>query len=349
MKKDSEKKQKKKLKKWVKALIIIGSIILSLGVILLGAIGYFKLSVLSYYKASEKAFKLPEIHSGVVPQGFHYDQDNDLFLLSGYMKDGSLSPVYAVDKNTGKATKKVFFETETGALYTGHAGGITVWKDYFYLADGKGVLVYSYTSILKAAWGDKIECLGRFSTKVSNDDYINVSCLTVYNDRLIIGEFYRADSYPTPNSHKITTTAGDYNQAIGLQYLLSDTFNLGINPTPELAYSLPDHVQGMTFYQDKLYISTSWGLSFSHIYEYDQTAFSFLADAEFLGYTLPVYAVDSSSLLHDYKIAPMSEEIAFADGYLYVLSESASNKYLFGNFIGGTWCYKTDLNKMKNA
>ena len=344
-----EKKPRKKLKKSVKALIIIGVVILTLGLIVLGAIGYFKLSVLSYYRASEKAFKLPEIHSGVVPQGFDYDQENGLFLISGYMKDGSASPVYAVDKSTGKTVKKVFFATENGSYYTGHAGGIAIYNDFFYLADGKGVLVYSYSSILKASWGDKIECLGRLSTKVSNDDYINVSCLTVHNDRLIVGEFYRAKSYPTPKSHKITTTAGDYNQAIGLQYLLSDIFDLGINPTPELAYSLPDQVQGMYFGGGKIYLSTSWGLSFSHIYEYDQSKLARQNDIEILGVTIPLYALDSASLVHDYKIAPMSEEIVFLDGYLYVLSESASNKYLFGNLIGGTWCYKTDLNKMKNS
>lgn len=348
MKKDKKiKKQRKKLKWWVKTLIIFGSILVFLGLAVLGFIGYFKLSVLSYYKASDKAFKLPEIHSGIIPQGFHYDQENKLFLLSGYMKDGSASPVYAVEKSSGKTIKKVFFKTENGSLYTGHAGGITQYENFFYLADGKGILVYSYNDFLSAKWGDKLDCLGRFSTSVSNNDFVNVSCLTVDGGRLIVGEFYRDKSYPTPNAHKLTTINGDYNQAVGLQYLLSDSYSLGIAPTPECAYSLPDQVQGITLNQGKIYLSTSWGLNFSHILEYDQTKLVRQTDKEFLGVTLPVYALDSASLICDYKIAPMSEETVFVDGYLYVLSESASNKYLFGNLIGGTWCYKTNLNKMK--
>ena len=53
--------------------------------------------------------------------------------------------------------------------------------------------------------------------------------------------------------------------------------------------------------------------------------------------------LDSSVLKTDLKIAPMSEEIEIVDGKLYVMCESASNKYIFGKFTGGKWCYATDL------
>ena len=35
------------------------------------------------------------------------------------------------------------------------------------------------------------------------------------------------------------------------------------------------------------------------------------------------------------------------DGKLYVMCESASNKYKFGKLIGGKWCYATNLEEMK--
>ena len=110
---------------------------------------------------------------------------------------------------------------------------------------------------------------------------------------------------------------------------------------------MPDQVQGLTIYNDKVYLSTSWGLSFSHILEYDMNALSNEGEISVLGNTLPLYAMDSTSLLNDYKVAPMSEEMVFVDGWLYVNCESASNKYFFGKFTGAKWLYKTDLTKME--
>ena len=34
------------------------------------------------------------------------------------------------------------------------------------------------------------------------------------------------------------------------------------------------------------------------------------------------------------------------DKELYVVNEWASNKYFFGKFVGGKWCYKTTLSSM---
>ena len=42
----------------------------------------------------------------------------------------------------------------------------------------------------------------------------------------------------------------------------------------------------------------------------------------------------------------MAEEIIFKDGKLLIMSESASMKYIFGNFTGGRWCYATDIDKL---
>ena len=66
-----------------------------------------------------------------------------------------------------------------------------------------------------------------------------------------------------------------------------------------------------------------------------------------IGRELPLYALDSVSLEATYKIAPMSEELFMKDGKLYIMCESACSKYIFGNFIGGRWCYATDLSDMK--
>ncbi|MBQ9756411.1 MAG: hypothetical protein IJV99_02300 [Clostridia bacterium] len=341
-------KTKKKLKLWVKLTIIFSSIIVGLGVVLGGAILYFRLPVNAYYKASQKAFIIPEINDGYVPQGFHYDQKTDTFIMSGYMTDHSASPVYVVSRS-GKLLKKFTLGLPDGKTYKGHGGGVACSDKYLYVTGGEDccLYVYSYEQLITAKSGTKLDYVGKFSLYANQNDYIGNAFVTVVDGRLITGEFYRAGDYPTLPSHKITTTAGDKNTALAIEYQIDDSAELGINPTPVKAYSMPSHVQGLTLNDGKIYLSTSWGLSFSHILEYDELSLNRESDITLLGHNLPLYSLDSASLIKDYKLPPMSEEMAFVNGKLYVHSESASNKYIFGKFTGGKWIYKTDLTKMK--
>lgn len=341
------KTKAKKMKWWVKLLIIFGAVIFGLGLILGGAIGYFRLSVKPYYDASQKAFLIPEIGDGAIPQGFAYDEVEGNFLVSAYMKNGAPSSLYLVRKNTGKTVKKVTLLTDKNKDYTGHFGGVALYKDFVYVADGTSLLVYSYQAVLNANNNAKIPCLGKIPTKVSDTDYVKNSFVTVYGDTLIVGEFYDGEKYKTLNSHHMTTKAGAKNYAIALEFALDETYTLGVNAVPTKAYSLPNKVQGLCVHEGTIYLSTSYGLDFSHIYAYDVSKLGEEARATFLGAELPVFSLDSASLKKDYKIAPMSEEIVMVDNLLYVMCESASTKYIFGNFIGAKWCYKTDLSKMK--
>jgi hypothetical protein len=337
----------KKLNAWQKTLIIVGSVILGLGILLGGAIGYFRLSVKAYYDASSKAFLIPDIHKGAVPQGFHYDEATGNFLVSAYMKDDSASPLFIVQKNTGKTLKRVTLATDKNKPYTGHFSGIAMYKDFVYVTDNTSLLVYSYTAILNAKYNAQIPCLGRIATKVSDTDYIKNSFVTVHDGKLIAGEFYDGDMYTTLSSHHITTKAGAKSRAIALGYDLDDTKPFGVNPEPTKAYALPDKAQGLCVNNGKFYVSTSFGAEFSHIFVYETSKFVEQNSMTFLGKDVPVYALDSASLVKDYEIAPMSEEIVIIDNQLYVMCESASTKYIFGNFLGAKWCYKTDLSKMR--
>lgn len=338
----------KKLNVLSKIGIALCGVVVFVGIVLLGAIGYFKLSVASYYSASEKAFKIPGLADGFIPQGMKFDEKSQNFFLTGYTSNHTASPVYVVSKD-GKTSKCVRLKNADGGDFTGHAGGIGVFGDWVYIADSRGVIVYDYNEILSAKDGDGVKSIGEFSTKATDDDYLKVSFISVANDKIVVGEFYREQNYKTLESHKLTTKAGDYNQALAVEYSLSttatDTF--GIVPTAEKAYSLPDQVQGMTFDGGKVYLSISYGVAFSNILEYDESALVRQDDISVLGETMPLYAMDSASLTKSYKIAPMSEEIVIVDGKLYVMCESASKKYIFGNLTGATWCYKTDLSKVK--
>ncbi|MBQ9081683.1 MAG: hypothetical protein IJY26_03500 [Clostridia bacterium] len=339
-------KEKKKLSWWAKTLFILGMVVLFLGVVLLGAIGYFRLFVHSYYSASEKAFEIPDLNAGFIPQGMRYDERQKGFFITGYSNTEEASPVYIVKDESVKSVRLL---KEDGSAYTGHCGGIAVFNDYVYIAGGSGncLYIYSYSEIINAEEGAGVVCKGKFSLKTSNNDYLGASFVTVYGNKMVVGELYRAQNYPTLPSHKITTSAGDYNQAIALEFSLSADAQFGIEPTPTSAYSLPDQVQGMCFAEGKIYLSTSYGVAFSHILEYTESALTNEGQISLLGTELPLFSLDSASLSKDYKIAPMSGGIVMLDGELYVMCESASDKYIFGKFTGAQWCYKTDLSQMQ--
>ena len=338
------------MKKPIRRILLILIILIAVvAVFLLAVRMYFRLPVADYYKASEKGFTIPGTNSGFIAQGIEYDADNQWFLVTGYMKSGENSPVYLVDRESGKYLKTILLQDDKGEAYTGHAGGLSLFPgQYLYVADGDEdcLFVYNYADILKAKDGDTLRAAGRFSTKVSDEDCLHPAFTAVVGDQLIVGEFYRAGNYETPASHTVKTAAGDENKALALVYKLDNTAESGIDPTPEYAYSLPGLVQGLYMDGDTVYLSTSYGPAFSHIAAYDGKK-SQQKDITVLGHTLPLYALDSSSLIAQKKIAPMSEEIVMVDGKFYVMCEAASDKYIFGKFTSAKWCYGTDKSFFK--
>ena len=319
--------------------VFIGIIIL----IVIGAVCYFRIPVHDYYKNSEKAFVIPGLNDGFIAQGLSYDEASDCFFITGYMNQKEASPVYVVNRTTGETVLKVQLADESSVPFVGHCGGLSVHGDYVYIAGGDDQCVYIYDrdEILNAQNDAYVTCLGAFSTKLTEDDAIGVAFTTVYDGQLIVGEFYRDPNYPTPDSHKMTTAGGDYQQALAAAYDFSDAPDavFGLNSRPTAVYSLPDLAQGMCIRNGKMYISTSYAIAFSHIYVYDMDALSVGEFAE----EFPLYYCDSQALVEDMKLPPMSEEIQIVDGKIYTMCESASNKYIFGKLTGAKWCFATEL------
>ena len=132
-----------------------------------------------------------------------------------------------------------------------------------------------------------------------------------------------------------------------MEFKLDPNGPYGISANPSKVYSIRDYVQGMWVEDGKFYLSTSHGLSHSLIYVYDEANMTEEGTIKIIGRTLPLYSMDSASLVATYQIAPMSEELFMKDGKLYIMCESACSKYIFGKFISAKWCYATDLSKMK--
>lgn len=331
-------------------LIVLGLMALFLlaCIAVLGFRAFVMLPVTDYYLASDRAFEIPGLEDGAVPQGFCHDAANACFLMSGYSNDGEASRIYVIDAESGELRHSVALKKENGKAFKGHVGGVAVFGDYLYVAGGGDgcIYVFDYATVISGT--ESATVIGTVPLSLGAEDEISASFVFTDGTRLIVGEFYRADGYDTPESHHVTTKNGDLNRALALEFTLSADCELGIAPNPTCAYSLPDQVQGVCVDGDKIYLSTSWGLSFSYIYEHDMTKLSDEGTITLQGNELPLFALDSGSLTETYQLPPMAEEIAMLDGRLFVVGESASEKYIFGKFTEGKWCYSTDLSEMKD-
>lgn len=318
------------MKKTLKVVLHIFLAVLCFAIVLsIGVFCWSKIYYYDFYKDSQRSFEIPGLNSGFVPQGFDYDEDGKFYLISGYMKDpGQSSRIYVVGEDGSEKYTQLL--DENGEPFDGHCGGVAINGDFLYLAsDEEYLAVFSLTEVLEK---DQAKRLGSFETGE------RTSFCSFENGYLLAGAFYHADSYETPENHHITTPAGDKNTALVCIYKADGNAPFGVCATPVAALSVRDQVQGLTVTDDgKILLSTSWGLTNSGLwlYEMDQRT----DKVQIQGMEVPLYYLDSANLLEKVKLPPMSEEMVYKDGKVYVLTESACTKYLFGNFIDGRYVF----------
>lgn len=341
-----------------KALYTVAAVLCALVLLVfIGARLYFRIPVRSYYQASEKAFVIPGLADGLVPQGIDYLEKEGLYLVGGYQKSGSPSRIYLVEKQSGKTRGYVALGDGNGSGISPHAGGLAVYGDYLYVAgdEPNTVYVYRLRDVLSAGNGEIIRREGALSLKLgADDDKMDVAFLCFTDEGLIAGEYYKEPKFPTSDLHIIKTGGGEEYHALAFCFRYDENADFGIDETPFKAYSIPGIVQGMTVKDGKIWTSRSYAATRSTISCYDlmdskPVAFRKSADnagADTGSKEYPVYALESSNMVKEFKAPPMSEEIIFVDGKLLTMCESASGKYFFGNLTGGRWCYATDVSKL---
>lgn len=281
-----------------------------------------------FFQNAEAIFRAPGLTTGFVPQGFAYLPEQEVYLVSGYMKDHSAARIYIRNANGDSIVTSLL--RADGSGYDEHAGGVAVNGDYVYLPGTGGLDVFLLSDVLD---GGQAASIGSIPMDYSGD------CCTFYNGYLFVGDFYYPEVYETPEDHRFTTPAGDHNPAVIAVYRADDSAEFGLAWTPVAAISIREKVQGIGFAEDgQIVLSTSYGFAHSNLwfYEFDETRQNVLTlqDAQ-----VPLYFLDSANLTHSVQMPPMSEEIVCRDGQVYVLFESASTKYLFGNLIRGTHIY----------
>ncbi len=328
--------------------MVLISVILLLLLAVLGFKGVDYVRHFAFYQTAEAGFSTPAIHEGLVPQGFTYHKESERFLASGYMDDGSPSRIYVIDKSGNSFYSALV--TESGKDYTGHVGGISYYGDYLYIASSKRIDVFPLADILNPQ-RVKVARIGSFASKEATD--VSASfCFIREKDGvpfLYFGCYHDENAYKTPEKLHMTTPAGDESRAVLLSYRLDATKEYGIDTaSPTAVYSIPSYVQGATLTANgDLVLSTSHGLATSYLYVYDLEAAEASPQMGYgstaFGVDIPLYHLDSAALKQSIAAPPMAEELVYLDGRIYIMCESASNKYLFGKITSGNRIWSVEI------
>ena len=264
-----------------------------------------------YYSIKENVAINPGLSDGFICQGICAVDGTEQILVSGYMKDKSPSRIYITDKENNS-----YFVTlsKAGKSFTGHAGGVSMNGDTVYIANGSRLYSFPLSSLLDAKEGDTVE--------IGEGVKVNNSASFCYADEnyVYVGEFHDGGKYVTDH---------EYDTAEGTHYAIVSRYAHDDLEHPDRVYSIRDKVQGICFTPDgKVVLSTSYGLTDSHYFVYDE------ADARDSGETLdgaPVYYLEDC--LRDIKGPAMAEGLDYMDGKIITLTESASDKYIFGKLF----------------
>lgn len=294
----------------ITGLVILS--IIALVVLVLGGLNIAKFAIYSeYYSIEESVCKNPGLSDGFVCQGIAADEENEVIIVSGYMKDDSDSRIYVTDLDSNSYYVNLKKE---GKSFTGHCGGVAISHDVVYIASGSKIYTLSLDTLLNANNGDDVE--------IGSGIKVETAASYVYTDEnyLYVGEFHDGGKYVTDH---IYNTAEGENHAIIVRYDINDL------STPNKVYSIRNKVQGVCFTPDgKVVLSTSYGLASSYYYVYNESEAT-LSEHTFAN--APVYYLDNC--VNEIKGPAMAEDLDYYNGKVITLSESASDKYIFGKFF----------------
>ena len=338
---------KRKIKLPLKILGWFVSVVLALLILIF--VGEKLVFASFFFGGAKSEMKTPGTWTNYVQQGFDRLEDGK-FLVSTYDKGDDKAAIFIID---GKKSSCVELKNADGTPYLSHAGGVTHYKNWVYVAtdnhvDTEGEVYCTHdncdTNLDMFLLSDVVDGDGK-ATMVDSITVPNrLAYASVYGDMLYVGAFHREGSkYITPESHHITTPAGDKNTALMMVYEMDENTGKPVHATPEYCYSTLSNVQGMCMSADgDIILSTSLGLSNSHLYQYDVKNTT-AGTVTVSGASVPVYHLDSACLIKDVKAPPMAEELVWLDGRVYILTESASMKYLFGKLMSGNRIYSYPL------
>lgn len=310
------------IKKIFKVILCVLIGVICLVVVAVGGLNVAKYAIYSeYYSISDNVCKNPGLSDGFACQGIGYNEENEVFVVSGYMQDKSASRIYVTDKDNNSFYVRLH---SNGKPFTGHCGGIANTKDNVYLASDDTVFTISLTQILNSNNGDIID--------IGEGNPVNNQASFVYSDEnyLYVGEFNNGKQYITNHI---------YETSEGTHYAIIERYDINDLSKPNKIYSIRDKVQGFCVTPEgKIVLSTSYGLTTSIFYIYNE------AEATDSGLTFkdaPVYYL--TDCVKEIKGPAMSEGLDYSEGNVYTIYESACNKYFFGKFFFANYIVSLDI------
>lgn len=317
------------------ARFFLGVIAFALSLVFLVFVGE-KIFYAYFFGEAQVEFAIPGLWTGFVPQGF--DKVDDAYIVSGYDKADAPSSVYVI--KDGENTRVDLYNAD-GSNYLSHAGGVTHFGEYMYVAYNTGEdTTYCDMFLLSDVFDGDGKATKCDSIPLPNQ----ISYCSVYGDKLYAGAFYREGSqYLTPESHQLKTPAGDQNTALMMVYTLDESTGKPVSDKPDLVYSTLSNVQGMCITESgRMVLSTSWSVYPSELLVYDLDRAS-KGEWEYNGETIPLIYLDGASLTESVVCPPMSEELVYENGRVIIMSESACMKYLYGKITSGNFAYSIPL------
>ncbi len=302
-----------------KRLIAAGSILLAL--ILFLSVWYFG-AFYPNFKAT-KRLTIPGLKEGFVPQGICRADDEKIWLISGYMVNGSKSRIYKVRESDGYATYFTLNNTEEDKIY-GHLGGIASNGNNVWIATEGCVLFLNLSDIINVTHGGQVSVLGQM------DSGTEASFCFANDEVFIVGEFYRKKGFEIVDHEKTRESDNTVNHAYAVCYRINNQLQYGLSMNPAYVLSIPDQVQGIALTNSgKIVLSTSYGLPSSKILIFDPIASRLNIDGRVNigGTSVNLFILGNSDVKKKIKAPCMSEGIDYYNGQVYVLFESACKKY----------------------
>lgn len=339
---------------WPRVIAIIVLVLMGLFIAIVAGINiYVQTTYASFYDQAEKQFEIPGINDGFIPQDLDYLDSENVWFFSGYMNDGSPSPLYkrtnntaaenveAAENGTGndaQTVTKINLANPDGTPYTDHGSAITTTDEYAFLAAEESYLVFDAAALAAAEEGDTVVALDRIALDFSP------AFMNIENDALYLGVFYHPGDYETPAAMHITTPDGTENPAVMYSYPQDETQPYGFAHVPAAVYSIPGMIQGTCQTESgEIVLCQSFGANSSHLYVYSQDDLAPIGIYSADGVDVPLYCLDGSNLTNDVVAPPMLEGIENEGGQVYVTDEAASNKYLYGKLYGAGHVYSLAL------
>lgn len=325
----------KKLLKWLGRSVLFVVILFLVTILVLSCVRVPMYR--TFLNRAENEVLIPGLDAPYCPQGLAYVSKDQTYLFTGYMTDKTASRIYVV--NAEEKVGMVTLENLDGTPFLGHVGGVAVHDDSIYIATDQRVYMLPYQKTKQKAYEEttvsiKMDC----SFPVHNE----ASFVFANEEGLWVGEFYLKGKYETDVSHESTTKDGSTSHAWIECFPFAkndgtdeeDALPYGLNSLlPSRILAVREKVQGFAI-DDKgrFYLSCSYSIKHSYLYQYsaiednDSDRTATISDK-----SIPVFDLDSTRLLKKTRVMPMSEDLDYANGKIYINFESACKKYRLFN------------------